>query len=60
MITRLRASLFSAVNGQAFYGWMILAVASLIMFGTGPGQSHLIGLFFDPISQELGLSLIHI
>ena len=56
MITRLRASLFSAVNGQAFSGWMILAVASLIMFGTGPGQSHLIGLFFDPISQELGLS----
>lgn len=35
---------------------MILAVASLIMFGTGPGQSHLIGLFFDPISKELGLS----
>ncbi|MBT3768351.1 MAG: MFS transporter, partial [Acidiferrobacteraceae bacterium] len=26
------------------------------MFGTGPGQSHLIGLFFDPLSQELGLS----
>ncbi|MCB9930809.1 MAG: MFS transporter [Alphaproteobacteria bacterium] len=25
------------------------------MFGTGPGQSHLIGLFFDPIQAELGL-----
>lgn len=56
MLKRTRASLFNAINGQMFYGWMILAVASLIMFGTGPGQSHLIGLFFDPISQELGLS----
>jgi MFS family permease len=26
------------------------------MFGTGPGQSHLIGLFFDPMQAELGLS----
>jgi MFS family permease len=56
MLNRIRASIFSAVSGQMFYGWVILAVASLIMFGTGPGQSHLIGLFFDPISQELGLS----
>ena len=56
MFRRLRQPLFSAINGQFFYGWAILAVAALIMFGTGPGQSHLIGLFFDPISQELGLS----
>jgi MFS family permease len=39
-----------------FYGWTILAVAALAMFGTGPGQSHLIGLFFDPMQAELGLS----
>ncbi len=39
-----------------FYGWPILAVAALAMFGTGPGQSHLIGLFFDPMQAELGLS----
>ncbi len=56
MLTSLRASLFGAISKRVFYGWVILAVASLIMFGTGPGQSHLIGLFFDPISQELGLS----
>ena len=55
MLSRLRASLFSAISGQVFYGWAILAVAALIMFGTGPGQSHLIGLFFDPIQAELGL-----
>ena len=56
MLQSVRASLFSAISARMFYGWVILAVASLIMFGTGPGQSHLIGLFFDPISQELGLS----
>jgi len=55
MLAALRAPLFRALSRQAFYGWTILAVAALIMFGTGPGQSHLIGLFFDPIQAELGL-----
>lgn len=55
MLSRLRGSLFAAINRQFFYGWAILGVAALIMFGTGPGQSHLIGLFFDPIQAELGL-----
>ncbi|MDP6706843.1 MAG: MFS transporter [Alphaproteobacteria bacterium] len=53
---QLRASLFDRLAGRVFYGWVVVAVASLVMFGTGPGQSHLIGLFFDPISAELGLS----
>jgi MFS-type transporter involved in bile tolerance (Atg22 family) len=39
-----------------FYGWVILPVTAIVMFGSGPGQSHLIGLFFDPLSQELGLT----
>lgn len=56
MLENLRASIFRRVSGRTFYGWAILASASLIMFGTGPGQSHLIGLFFDPIQAELGLS----
>ena len=56
MLQRQRAHLFSALGGRVFYGWVVVAVASLVMFGTGPGQSHLIGLFFDPISTELGLS----
>ena len=56
MFEWLRAPLFSLLSGRIFYGWVILAVTSLIMFGTGPGQSHLIGLFFDSITQELGLS----
>lgn len=56
MLSTIRAFLARSLSGQVFYGWVILGVASLIMFGTGPGQSHLIGLFFDPISAELGLS----
>ena len=52
----VRAALFQAISGKIFYGWAILAVAALTMFGTGPGQSHLIGLFFDPIQAELGLT----
>ncbi len=56
MPRQLRASLLSRLGGRVFYGWVVLAVTSLLMFGSGPGQSHLIGLFFDPISAELGLS----
>lgn len=55
MLSSLKASLFAGISKRGFYGWTILAVAALIMFGTGPGQSHLIGLFFDPIQAELGL-----
>ena len=55
MLASLRAPIFRALNARMFYGWTVLFVASLIMFGTGPGQSHLIGLFFDPIQAELGL-----
>jgi MFS family permease len=55
MLASLRAPIFQALNARVFYGWAILVVAALVMFGTGPGQSHLIGLFFDPIQAELGL-----
>lgn len=56
MLEILRAAIFRKISGRMFYGWTVLFVASLIMFGTGPGQSHLIGLFFDPIQAELGLA----
>ena len=56
MLAGLRRSLFQTLSRRVFYGWVILPVAAITMFGTGPGQSHLIGLFFDPLSQELGLT----
>jgi MFS family permease len=45
------------VNGRvAFYGWAMLGIGFLAMLGTGPGQSYTIGLFFGPLTRELGLS----
>mgnify|MGYP002628921244 CR=1 FL=1 len=55
MLNAARAVLFRRLSAGPYYGWTILGVAALIMFGTGPGQSHLIGLFFDPIQADLGL-----
>jgi len=55
MLANLRGQAFRALSGRMFYGWPVVTVAALIMFGTGPAQSHLIGLFFDPIQAELGL-----
>ena len=44
------------VNDRFFYGWTILAVASLTMFASGPGQSHTFSVFLLPISEDLGIS----
>ena len=35
---------------------MMLAVASLAMFASGPGQSHTFSVFLLPISEDLGIS----
>lgn len=56
MLQNMRGAIFRSLSAKGFYGWTILAVAALIMFGTGPAQSHLIGLFFDPIQAEFGLA----
>jgi MFS family permease len=39
-----------------FYGWAMLGIGFIGMLGTGPGQSYTIGLFFGPLTRELGLS----
>ena len=49
----LRSWLFDRLNKRFFFGWVILAATSFSMIGTGPGQSHLIGLYFDPIGREM-------
>lgn len=56
MLERARSAIFGAVSKRFFYGWMLVGLGTLVIFATGPGQSHLIGLFFDPITAELGLS----
>ena len=55
MLNQIRKAAFDRLSKRFYYGWVILAVTMLGMFGTGPGQSHLIGIFFDPLSLDLEL-----
>ena len=55
MLRRIKTAAFESIQGRIFYGWVILVVAMLGMFGTGPGQSHLIGIFFDSLAMDLEL-----
>ena len=55
MLNQIRTEAFDRLSKRFYYGWVILAVTMLGMFGTGPGQSHLIGIFFDPLSLDLDL-----
>ena len=44
------------LNRRIFYGWIILAVAALGIFVSGPGQSHTFSVFLVHIQADLGLS----
>jgi len=48
--------LFYSLNSRVFYGWVIVAIGSLGIFTSGPGQSHTFSVFVTPISQDLGIS----
>ena len=39
-----------------FYGWIIIPVAGLAMFISGPGQTFAFSVFVGPMRTELGLS----
>lgn len=39
-----------------FYGWVIVAVATVATFATGPAQASVLSVFINPIAQELGWS----
>ncbi|MEP1930250.1 MAG: MFS transporter, partial [Roseibium sp.] len=55
-VATLRDQLFGYLNDRIFYGWVILSVAGLGLFVSGPGQSHTFSVFIDPISEDLGIS----
>ena len=55
-VATLRDRLFGYLNDRIFYGWVILSVAGLGIFVSGPGQSHTFSVFVEPISQDLGVS----
>jgi MFS family permease len=52
----LRDALAQRIGGRLFYGWVVLAVAALGLFASGPGQSHIFSVFIVPISDDLGIS----
>ncbi|MGB7302251.1 MAG: MFS transporter [Burkholderiaceae bacterium] len=56
MFEPLRAAAYDSLSPRFFYGWVILAVTSLAIFSSGPGQSHTFSVFVDPITNDLGLS----
>ncbi len=56
MSTSFRESMVTATGGRFFYGWVIVAVGSLGILTSGPGQSHTFSVFLDPIGKDLGIS----
>ena len=52
----MRKSILNYVNAKFFYGWIIVGIANIGIFSSGPGQSHTFSVFVEPISQDLELS----
>jgi MFS family permease len=50
-----RNSLALGINKRFFYGWLMVGVAMVGYFASGPGQSHMFSVFILPISNDLGL-----
>lgn len=43
-------------NPPFFYGWIILSVVLLAQFISGPGQTHSVSVFVEPMKDSLNLS----
>ncbi len=56
MSTFSRSALAGRVNQHVFYGWVMVAIAGMGIFASGPGQSHTFSVFVGPISEDLGIS----
>lgn len=54
VLSRPRPS--NAKTPEGFYGWRIVAYASLAVAATGPGQTAGVSLFVDPLIRDLGIS----
>lgn len=60
MLQDTRTSIAAGINGRVFYGWVMVFVAGLGIFASGPGQSHTFSVFVTPISEDLGISVTSI
>lgn len=52
----LRNALSLGINRRIYYGWVMLGVAALSVFASGPAQSHIFSVYITPISNDLGIS----
>ena len=48
--------LVDRINRRIFYGWLLVAAGVLILFASGPGQSHTFGVFLTYVADDLDLS----
>ena len=44
------------IDRRFFYGWLMVAAGALILFASGPGQSHTFGVFLTEVARDLRLS----
>lgn len=58
MISRLHNKRFrtGTVRLPFFYGWLIVLIAGLAHFASGPGQTYIASVFMGPIIEEFGWS----
>lgn len=60
MFNSVRNSAANQLGKRIFYGWVIVAVANLGIFASGPGQSHTFSVFVGPISKDLNITAAEI
>jgi len=46
----------TAIGQRFYYGWLMVGIAGIGMFCSGPGQSYTFSVFIEPISRDLGIS----
>lgn len=52
-----RAAFATRIGNSVFFGWIMVVVAGMGLFASGPGQSHTFSVFNQLIADDLGLSL---
>ena len=52
----MRDKAVTAVGDRFYYGWLMVVVAGIGMFCSGPGQSYTFSVFIEPISRDLAIS----
>ena len=55
-MTRAADTFVHRVNRRFFFGWLMVAAGALILFASGPGQSHTFSVFLNHVADDLGLS----